>query len=217
MTWCNLSLTESKYKLTLIHSRLAQYCLIAECVLLMFLGLLLSVIFFDFYLGTYQHVFTLKIYLFNNLSVTLIAIILVLLSGLICGYFYFARQVKINVLSLSSSVAEHGVKAEKLIPSNLILFFQQQAATGFVFELSESGILSFGVDNQWRLMPLSRISFFGCYLFLEKLAPLADKPEQPLKKTLRKKRVFLFKDNLSAQDYARLTRVINKIKRIDSL
>jgi len=61
----------------------------------------------------------------------------------------------------------------------------------------------------YQLMPTSRSSFFGCWLELTpKVTPMTS-PQQI--NNTHPKRIFLFRDAFSQQDYARLTRVIKRL------
>jgi hypothetical protein len=61
----------------------------------------------------------------------------------------------------------------------------------------------------YQLMPTSRSSFLGCWLELSPKATSITSPQQ-INNTHRK-RIFLFRDAFSQQDYARLTRVIKRL------
>ena len=76
------------------------------------------------------------------------------------------------------------------------------------FTLDLSGYCQFGLDDIWLLTKASKLSFWGCYLTLEKIDPLTQKVVQP---KVQKRRI-IFKDSMSKQDYARLCRVILKNK-----
>lgn len=76
------------------------------------------------------------------------------------------------------------------------------------FTLDLSGYCQFGLDDIWLLTKASKLSFWGCYLTLEKIDPLTQKVLEP---KIQKRR-FIFKDSMNKQDYARLCRVILKNK-----
>jgi len=73
------------------------------------------------------------------------------------------------------------------------------------FTLTSTGLFQFKnvqeKSENFQLLPFSRVSFLGCWLFFNsKQAP----------KNLQSK--FIFKDSLSSADYSRLTRVIKALK-----
>ena len=82
-------------------------------------------------------------------------------------------------------------------------------ATPEYFTLDLSGYCQFSPDDIWLLTPASKLSFWGCYLTLEKVDPLTQKVACPKVQQRR----FIFKDSMNEQDYARLCRVILKNKK----
>lgn len=81
-------------------------------------------------------------------------------------------------------------------------------ATPDYFTLDLSGYCQFSPDDIWLLTPASKLSFWGCYLSLEKIDPLTQKVLHPKARQRR----FIFKDSMNEQDYARLCRVVLKHK-----
>ena len=87
-------------------------------------------------------------------------------------------------------------------------FFFRQTSQYFTVDLA--GYCQFSANDIWQLTPRSKLSYLGAYLHLEKIDPLTQKASMPIKA----KQQFIYKDSVNAQDYARLCRVILKVKSL---
>ena len=78
------------------------------------------------------------------------------------------------------------------------------------FELSNQGICSFDENIHYQLQTNSRLSFLGCWLSLQPV--LADNVKVlDAKYNTSNKQLFIYRDSLNQQDYARLSRVIRQL------
>ncbi len=83
------------------------------------------------------------------------------------------------------------------------LSVRKNISTNYVVNLDSLGLAAV---NQQRAQPIvqgSRIGWLGCWLYL---APVDDVRKQPTK-------LFIFKDSVSKQDYARLCRHILRFQK----
>jgi len=75
------------------------------------------------------------------------------------------------------------------------------------FSVTEDGVIAFkGESANYQLLASSRLSFVGCWLKMIELDSLFDHKTIAIKASSRE--LFIFKDSLSGQDFARLLRVI---------
>jgi hypothetical protein len=95
----------------------------------------------------------------------------------------------------------------------------------FQFTVDENGVFLFegGLENtvkvsadkneQFQLLGNSRYSFFGCWLYLVPLSNLStfDSLTHTINKKPKQKRLFLYRDSLSAEEFSRLSQVIRKL------
>lgn len=102
----------------------------------------------------------------------------------------------------------------------------EQAST-FQFIFDEHGVCSFdfvpentvdstiGRKKQFQLLTGSRYSFFGCWLYAVPLPNVysAEPLSNAINKRRKKKRLFIYRDSLSAEDFSRLTQVIRNLKK----
>lgn len=71
--------------------------------------------------------------------------------------------------------------------------------------LNSNGTIIFSDSVVWKIHVSSRVGWFGCWLLLTQL------DDNTIEKNSR--RIFLFSDQCEPQDYARLSRLILKLKR----
>lgn len=89
---------------------------------------------------------------------------------------------------------------------------QQSQKDSSLFILTSSGEVSFNHgDDVYQLLPNSRFGFIGVWLVLQ-----AREHDNKLLPNLRKikskpRQLFIYKDSLSAQDFSRVTYVINQL------
>jgi len=97
----------------------------------------------------------------------------------------------------------------------------EQLAT-LLMILDEHGVCSFdsalestvGRKEQFQLLASSRYSFFGCWLHM---SPLSNQYSSELlpntkNKSDKQKRLFIYRDSLSTDDFSRLSQIIKKLK-----
>lgn len=96
-----------------------------------------------------------------------------------------------------------------LLFSALFYYFYPSKLKYIGFTIDLSGKCQYGINEIWQITPQSRISYWGSYLFLEKVDPSTN---DSYTNSIRKTR-FYFKDSFSKQDYARLSRVIIKMQK----
>jgi len=102
-----------------------------------------------------------------------------------------------------------------------------EQATTFQFIFDEHGVCSFDVvpentvdstigrKERFQLLTGSRYSFFGCWLYAVPLPNVysAEPLSNAINKRRKKKRLFIYRDSLSAEDFSRLTQVIRNLKK----
>jgi len=69
--------------------------------------------------------------------------------------------------------------------------------------------------EQFQLLASSRYSFFGCWLHMSALSNQHKSNRylsKPLLNAINKKRLFIYRDSLSTEDFSRLSQVIRKLK-----
>lgn len=96
-----------------------------------------------------------------------------------------------------------------LLWSGLFFYLWSPKATEISFNIEVSGRCQFRIDEIWKITYRSKISYWGCYLCLEKIDAATNNIHIP---TIRKTS-FYFKDSFSQLDYSRLCRVILKIQK----
>ncbi len=77
------------------------------------------------------------------------------------------------------------------------------------FELNSQGQCLFERDTYYQLHVNSRVSFLGCWLFLQPISAM-DKMFH-VKNNKAKKLLFIYRDSLSKQDFSRLSNVISQL------
>ncbi|MDO6427424.1 hypothetical protein Q4489_10385 [Thalassotalea sp. 1_MG-2023] len=94
-----------------------------------------------------------------------------------------------------------------LLLSGLLYFFSVNVrrvhAKHYVVSLDSLGLAAVNQQSAQPIVQGSRIGWLGCWLYL---APVNDVRKQPTK-------LFIFKDSVSKQDYARLCRHILRFQK----
>ena len=105
--------------------------------------------------------------------------------------------------------------------SVLIVKQSGEQATTFQFIFDEHGVCSFefmpentvasAIDRKepFQLLTGSRYSFLGCWLNVYSAEPVSN----AINKRHKKKRLFIYRDSLSTEDFSRLTQVIRNLKK----
>lgn len=129
---------------------------------------------------------------------TLVLLILTLISFTYAYQFSLAVVIFV-VLFLGGVIAR---KNEQDIVSRFELSF----------EIGNDGICSFEDSlhriEQFQLLRSSRFSFLGCWLFLQ---PTTSKASFNTKAHHAKKRIFIYRDSLTEQDFSRLANIISQL------
>lgn len=111
--------------------------------------------------------------------------------------------------------------------SVLIVKQSGEQATTFQFIFDEHGVCSFefmpentvasAIDRKepFQLLTGSRYSFLGCWLYMVPLSNVysAEPVSNAINKRHKKKRLFIYRDSLSTEDFSRLTQVIRNVKK----
>ena len=79
------------------------------------------------------------------------------------------------------------------------------------FSIELSGVFQHKIGQTWLISKRSKLGYWGCYLYIEKIDPLTNQVQLPKTSKLQ----FYFKDGFSPQDYARVSRVILKRQKIE--
>lgn len=79
------------------------------------------------------------------------------------------------------------------------------------FILTDNGVISFSDEqSSYQLLTHSRFSFFGCWLMMKPSTENNSATERA-NISFKVKSVFIFRDSLNGQDFARLARVITRL------
>jgi len=77
--------------------------------------------------------------------------------------------------------------------------------------ITTDGLLTINNEKmEYQLLATSRLGFIGCWLTLQKRSVLVNSSKKTPQVTLRE--LFIFRDSLSEQDYARLVNVLKQIR-----
>ncbi len=112
------------------------------------------------------------------------------------------------------------------IMSILIAKQRNEQLTRFQVIVNENGVCLFeymlentdectvNSKESFQLLTSSRYSFFGCWLYMVPLSNLSSSGFLPntINKN-RKKRLFIYRDSLSAENFSRLAQIIRKLKK----
>jgi hypothetical protein len=89
-----------------------------------------------------------------------------------------------------------------------ILYSQQQdksARVLYQFELTSQGMCTFDGESYYQLQLNSRLSFLGCWLnFISTI-------EGSMPSDKRVKKIFIYRDSLSEQDFSRISRILKSL------
>jgi len=76
--------------------------------------------------------------------------------------------------------------------------------------ISPNGLVLLGHDSyDYQLLATSRLGFLGCWLDLQRVESLCNSTQK--NRQVISTQLFIFKDSLSEQDYARLVRVLKQL------
>ncbi|WP_425451868.1 protein YgfX [Candidatus Colwellia aromaticivorans] len=146
---------------------------------------------------------------------------LLLFSGCICfsllliSYVTYAYQfllvtVVLTITLLSIFVAKK--RNGQLTTLQVIL--DEYGVCSFEYMLENTVQSTVDRKEQFQLLASSRYSFFGCWLHMAPLSNLY--PPKFLLNAInergKNKRLFIYRDSLSAEDFSRLSQVIRKLK-----
>lgn len=106
-----------------------------------------------------------------------------------------AKQRNVQLTTLQVILDEHGVCSFEYMLENTV----------------ESKV---DTKEQFQLLASSRYSFFGCWLHMVPLSNLYSPESLPneINKRCEQKRLFIYRDSLSAKDFSRMSQVIRKLK-----
>ncbi|NQY86932.1 MAG: hypothetical protein HRT51_04145 [Colwellia sp.] len=84
----------------------------------------------------------------------------------------------------------------------------------FEYMLENTDECTVNSKESFQLLTSSRYSFFGCWLYMVPLSNLSSSGFLPntINKN-RKKRLFIYRDSLSAENFSRLAQIIRKLKK----
>ncbi len=150
---------------------------------------------------------------FLPLFVALLATMLLTLTGIFIKVIFFTLSYIVLFFAQKYQQKNDKTKAQL---SRFTLDVEGQCQLNFQYHLQEYTV-------EKTLSCHSRSSFIGCWLYFEKdnpsLTSLARSPSTLLASSKANslsinKSIFLFKDSLSEQDFARLARIIKELPRV---
>jgi len=132
-----------------------------------------------------------------------IGCVVLIIASLAPNYFYTRAEAYVLIIALFGlstiiiGVINSSQSVRKILRS---------------FILTNDGKLSFSDEQScYQLLAASRVSFLGCWLFMQ-MTTMTDNNRYTDKTTSTSvKKYFMFRDNLSGQDFARLIRVLNDL------
>jgi hypothetical protein len=89
---------------------------------------------------------------------------------------------------------------------------KQTTKSFMTFQLSTQGLVDFNVEEQWEINIKSKLSWLGCWLVLDHVSQDNKTLNGPSRKK-KQKSIFIFKDSVSDKQYARLSRILLKVKQ----
>jgi len=145
---------------------------------------------------------------------------LLLLSGcvffslLLISYVTYAYQFVLVIAVLNITVVSILItKQSNGQLATLQMTLDEHGVHSFGYRLENTLESTVDTKEQFQLSATSRYSFFGCWLHMVPLSNLSS--SAPLSYTIYKrrknKRLFIYRDSLSAQDFSRLSQVIRKL------
>jgi hypothetical protein len=108
------------------------------------------------------------------------------------------------------------ILVSSLILISLYFSFDNKGAFSPYFTITSEGLVSINTDiehegkTSYQLLEKSRLGFIGCWLSLQQTSVLIS-PRNKINQTASRQ-LFIFRDSLSEQDYARLISVLRQIR-----
>jgi len=113
--------------------------------------------------------------------------------------YTFAYQWVVFFLAFSLLFFGYFLFKEKSAYHSAMYDFSMNTQGQCLFTLSDSSVV-----KSYQLLAKSRISFVGCWLFMKPIG-------LNHRNSNRTKRIFLFKDSISNQDYSRISRILKSL------
>jgi len=138
----------------------------------------------------------------------------VFFSLLLISYVTYAYQFVLVIAVLIITVMSVLIaKQSNEQLATLQITLDEHGIFSFEYRLEKTGESTVDTKEQFQLLATSRYSFFGCWLHLVPLSNLSSSAtlSYSIYKRRKNKRLFIYRDSLSAEDFSRLSQVIRKL------